>query len=263
MFKKVYVEITNNCNLNCDFCIKNSRKNKFMSKVELELILNKLKPYTKYLYFHILGEPLLHPNINEFINLAKLYGYNVNITTNGYLIDKIKDNENIYMMNISLHSYNNKYNIKIDDYLNNIFDSVDKLIENNTLINLRLWVSNNNEYIIDAINKRYNTFIKDEKCKIKDNLYLDIDKSFIWPDLNNNYYSDKGKCYGLITHFGILVDGTIIPCCLDSKGEINLGNIFDDDLEDIFNCDRCVSMVKGFRNNKKIEELCKHCKFLD
>ena len=263
MYKKVYVEITNNCNLNCDFCIKNSRINKFMSKDEFEIILNKLKPYTKYLYLHVLGEPLLHPKINEFINLANNYGYNINITTNGYLIDKIKDNDNIYMMNISLHSYNDKYNIDIDDYLNNIFDSVDKLLDNNTLINLRLWISNNNKYIIDCINKRYNTSIKEEKCKIKNNLYLDIDKSFIWPDLNNNYYSDKGKCYGLITHFGILVDGTIIPCCLDSKGEINLGNIFDDNLDKVLNSDRCISMITGFRNNKKCEELCKHCKFLD
>ena len=92
---------------------------------------------------------------------------------------------------------------------------------------------------------------------------MDIDKNFIWPDLNNNYYNDKGKCYGLITHFGILVDGTIIPCCLDSKGIINLGNIFNDDINSILNSNRCKNMVDNFRNDKKCEELCKHCKFLD
>lgn len=264
MYKKVYVEITNNCNLNCDFCIKNDRVHKFMQREEFEIILNKLKPYTKYLYFHVLGEPLLHPNINEFINLGKDRGYNINITTNGYLIDRIKDNKNIYMINISLHSYNSKYNINLDDYLGNIFTTVDKLLSNNTLVNFRLWISSkDNEYIIDSINKHYNTSIKQEKCKIIDNLYLDIDKTFIWPDLNNNYYSDKGKCYGLITHFGILVDGTIIPCCLDSKGVINLGNIFTDSLYNVLNSKRCMCMVEDFKNNKKHEELCKHCRFLD
>ena len=35
MYKKVYIEITNNCNLNCDFCIKNQRKNKFMRSLPL------------------------------------------------------------------------------------------------------------------------------------------------------------------------------------------------------------------------------------
>ena len=262
MYKKVYVEITNNCNLSCDFCIKNKRVRKFMSKDEFEIVLSKLKGITNYLYFHILGEPLIHPNINEFINIASK-DYKINITTNGYLIDRIKDNKNINMLNISLHSYDNKYNISLEKYLNNIFDTCDKLIENGTKINFRLWVDNKeNEKIIDYINSYYATNIKQEKCKIKDNLYLDISSYFIWPDLENNYYNEFGKCYGLIDHFGVLVDGTIIPCCLDSKGDINLGNIYKDNVLEVLNSDLCKQMIKGFKSNKKICELCKHCKFL-
>jgi len=263
MYKKVYVEITNNCNLSCDFCIKNQRKRKFMNEEEFKIILSKLKNVTNYLYFHVLGEPLLHPSINDFINLASK-DYKINITTNGYLIDKIKNNKNIYILNISLHSFNSKYNISLKEYLDNIFNTVDILLKNNTKINLRLWVDNKeNNNIINYINSYYKTNIKLEKCKIKDNLYLDISSYFIWPDLNNDYYSEVGKCYGLITHFGILVDGTIVPCCLDSKGDINLGNIFSDDIEKVLNKDICKEMINGFRNNKKIQELCKHCKFLD
>ena len=93
MYKKVYIEITNNCNLSCDFCIKNTRKNKFMNINDFEIILNKLKEHTNYLYFHVLGEPLIHPKINEFINLAKENNFNVNITTNGYLIKRISNNK--------------------------------------------------------------------------------------------------------------------------------------------------------------------------
>ncbi len=264
MYKKVYIEITNTCNLSCDFCIKNKRNNKFMSINEFEIILKKLKGLTNYLYFHILGEPLLHPKINELIDLATSYGYKINITTNGYLIDKIIDNKNINMINISLHSYNEKYNIPLDSYLSNIFKVVDNLINNNTLVNLRLWVNNKyNNDIIKQINEYYHTNIKLEKCTIKKNLYLDFNKNFIWPDLNNNYYNELGKCYGLITHFGILVDGTIIPCCLDSEGIINLGNIFNDNINEVLNSNRCINMINNFKNNKKVEELCKHCKFLD
>lgn len=264
MYKKVYIEITNTCNLSCDFCIKNKRNNKFMSINEFEIILKKLKGLTNYLYFHILGEPLLHPKINELIDLTTSYGYKINITTNGYLIDKIIDNKNINMINISLHSYNKKYNIPLDIYLSNIFKVVDNLINNNTLVNLRLWVNNKyNNDIIKQINEYYHTNIKLEKCTIKKNLYLDFNKNFIWPDLNNNYYNELGKCYGLITHFGILVDGTIIPCCLDSEGIINLGNIFNDNINEVLNSNRCINMINNFKNNKKVEELCKHCKFLD
>ena len=264
MYKKVYVEITNTCNLSCDFCIQNKRNNKFMSINEFEVILKKLKGLTNYLYFHVLGEPLLHPKINELIDLATTYNYKINITTNGYLINKIIDNKNINMINISLHSYNEKYNIPLDTYLTNIFKVVDNLIKNNTLVNLRLWVNNKyNNDIIKQINEYYHINIKLEKCTIKKNLYLDFNKSFIWPDLNNNYYSKSGKCYGLITHFGILVDGTIIPCCLDSEGIIKLGNIFNDNINEVLNSNRCINMVNNFKNNKKVEELCKHCKFLD
>ena len=264
MYKKVYIEITNTCNLSCDFCIKNKRNNKIMSINEFEIILKKLKGLTNYLYFHILGEPLLHPKINELIDLATSYGYKINITTNGYLIDKIIDNKNINMINISLHSYNEKYNIPLDIYLSNIFKVVDNLINNNTLVNLRLWVNNKyNNDIIKQINEYYHTNIKLEKYTIKKNLYLDFNKNFIWPDLNNNYYNELGKCYGLITHFGILVDGTIIPCCLDSEGIINLGNIFNDNINEVLNSNRCINMINNFKNNKKVEELCKHCKFLD
>lgn len=262
MYKKVYVEITNNCNLSCDFCIKNKRVRKFISKDEFLVILSKLKGITNYLYFHILGEPLLHPNINEFIDIAS-NDYKINITTNGYLIDRIKDNKNINMLNISLHSYDSKYNISLEKYLNNIFNICDKLIENGTKINFRLWVDNkDNNNIIDYINSYYETNIKLDKCKIKDNLYLDISSYFIWPDLNNDYYNEVGKCYGLIDHFGILVDGTIVPCCLDSKGDINLGNIYKDNVLEVLNSNLCRKMAEGFKNNKKICELCKHCKFL-
>ncbi len=264
MYKKIYVEITNACNLSCDFCIKNQRELKFMSEKEFKIILEKLKNHTKYLYFHVLGEPLMHPKINEFINLASL-SYKVNITTNGYLIEKIKNNKNIRQLNISLHSYNSKYNINLDDYLNHIFEVVDTL--ENTFISYRLWGNSSNvDKILNKLNEKYNTSLSKNSLKknnkLKDNIYLNKEGEFIWPSMNNNYYNENGKCYGLIDHIGVLVDGTIIPCCLDTLGIINLGNIFKDDISSLKDNKLCNEMVRGFKNNKKVHELCKKCKFL-
>lgn len=264
-FKKIYIEITNGCNLNCNFCIKNERTTKYISLDEFKKILDKIKDYTDYLYFHVLGEPLLHPNINELINIAS-DNFKVNITTNGYLIDRIKNNKNIRQLNISLHSFNDKYNVNIENYLNNIFDTIDTLVNNGTYISLRLWVKNKyNNIIVDYINKKYNANIDYslENNKVSKNIFIDKFHEFIWPDKKNNYYNEIGTCYGLIDHIGILVNGTIIPCCLDSRGEINLGNIYKEDLNDILKSDRVVRMVNGFKNNKKCEELCKHCKFIE
>ena len=264
MYKKIYLEITNNCNLSCDFCIKNKRVNKFMTFDEFKNILSKLDNHTKYLYFHVLGEPLLHPNINEFIDYAS-NNYKINITTNGYLIDRIKNNKNIRQLNISLHSFNDKYKTSLEDYMNKIFEVVD-ILKEYTYISYRFWLKDKNtNKILDMINKKYNVKLDINNIKnnstISKNIFISINEEFIWPDLNNNYYEENGTCYALRDHIGILVDGTIIPCCLDSKGIIDLGNIFKDNINDIINSKKYQNMLNGFKCNKKTEELCKKCKY--
>lgn len=210
-FKKIYIEITNHCNLSCDFCIQNKRKLKNITIEEFSNLLPKLENYTDYLYFHILGEPLIHPNINELIDIASQKFY-INITTNGYLINRIKANKNIRQLNISLHSYDPKYKILLTTYLNNIFTTIDQLIKNKY-----------SDEILNCINDYYKTSIvlTNKNQKIKDYLFISPSKTFIWPDLSNNYYNETGKCYALKDHIGILVDGTIVPCCLDTTGTIN------------------------------------------
>ena len=262
-FKKVYIEITNGCNLNCDFCIGNKRKVKFMTFSEFKIILSKIKPYTNYLYFHVLGEPLLHPDVVKFIKYAHDSGFNINITTNGYLIDKLKGIDFIRQINVSIHSFNSKYGVSFNDYINNVFDVIDSM--SNTYISLRLWVGENKNnlntilehYGISNIPGNFDGF------KLRDKVYLSKFHEFIWPSFNNNYYSEEGSCYGLIDHIGILSDGSIVPCCLDSNGSIFLGNIFSDSLDDILSSDRVKKIIDGFKGHYKCEEFCRHCKFLD
>ena len=264
--KKIYIEITNRCNLNCSFCIHNKRPFKDMTFDEYKMIINKIKNHTKEVYLHVLGEPLLHPNINEFIDYATNNGLLVNITTNGYLIKNILNNHNINRLNISMHSYQEQTNLSLNDYLDNIFLVIDKL-RSKTFCSIRLWVSNHHtKTMLNYINERYHTNIleihDDMKEKITNNLIIDTNHEFIWPNLNNHYYSESGTCRGLIDHIGILSDGTIIPCCLDSEGVIKLGNIYTNSLEEIYNKPIVTDMICGFKNNKKIHELCKHCYFL-
>lgn len=260
MYKKIYIEITNICNLNCSFCIKNKRPKKIMQLKEFAIILKKIKPHTNYLYFHVLGEPLMHPLINEFINLAS-QDFKINITTNGYLIDKIKNNKNIRQLNISLHSFQENNQISLEEYLNTIFLAVDRLKEK-TYISYRLWTHTPyKNKILSILEDKYHQKI-DKKMQLEENVFIDFEHSFIWPNLENEIIEEKGKCYALKDHIAILVDGTIIPCCLDSKGDINLGNIFTNSIDDIKSSSRYLKMLEGFRQNKKVEELCQRCNFL-
>ena len=262
MFKRIYVEITNNCNLNCSFCIGNNRTKKFIDMESFDILLDKVKGYTKYLYFHIMGEPLLHPKINELIDRASK-DFFINITTNGYLIDRIKNNKNIRQINISLHSYDEVNGVSFEKYMNNIFDTVDNLIESDTIIKYRLWVnSKSSEDIIFALRNKYEIdFDGKENTKLANSIYFEVAKEFEWPSFDNEFYSERGTCLGCRSHIGVLVDGTVVPCCLDSAGVINLGNIYNSELSDIINGKLFTEIKNGFLVDKKVHGLCRKCNF--
>lgn len=269
-YRKIYIEITNNCNLNCSFCSKVNRKKKYMSLEEYEKILNKIKDYTSYIYIHVKGEPLLHPKVIEMIKLAEQYKLKVNLTTNGVLFDKYAKElgqcTNLNKINFSLHSENNK-----DNYLDDIFGNI-KFLSKKTTVIYRLWTLKDNELdkksteIVDKIKDFYNLStetverIKKEKnIKIKSTIYVDKDNEFEWPTINS--HKSCGFCYALKTHIAILVDGTVVPCCLDSDGMINLGNIFDNSLEDIIDSEKYRKLKESFQKRKPIELLCQSCTF--
>ena len=268
-FKKIYIEITNICNLNCSFCSKVEKERRMLSTSEFKKIVEKIKDYTEYIYLHVKGEPLTHPNIIEFINIAKDNNLKVNLTTNGVLFPKYVEElakcTNLNKINFSLHSENN-----IPNYCEKIFDSVNKL--NNQTAIYRLWTLKENEIdekstiIVDKIKDYYKLddevverIKKENNIKINSTIYVDKDNEFIWPEIND--YQSDGYCYALKTQIAILSDGTVVPCCLDSNGQIELGNIFKDSVEEIINSERYQNLKKSFQDRKPCEELCKSCTF--
>lgn len=264
-FKKIYIEITNICNLTCSFCSKDNRVKESISIDNFEEILKKINNYTDYIYLHVKGEPLLHPELGKILDLASKYNKHVNITTNGTLLTEkveILKHMAVRQINISLHSENNK-----DKYLENINKTVENLKDK--IIVLRFWTLKDEKLpqIVSDVAKLYNipqdVVEKEKHVKIRENLFLDKAFEFDWPSLDNNYFNEIGTCYALKDQLAILVDGTVVPCCLDSCGIINLGNIYENNLEDIINSTRYQEMKKGFSNRKVTEELCKKCSFKD
>ncbi len=270
-FKKIYIEITNKCNLNCTFCSRTKKPFRELSIDEFKTIIDKIKDYTDYVYFHVQGEPLLHKNLKEFLDICEDNNIKVNITTNGTLINKyveiFNSSKSLRQINISLHSDNNK-----DNYLDEVFNSCKK-ISSNIYISYRIWNLNTlkpTKELVDVIDKlaeyydldedTKNRLLTDKSIKVDINRFVDKDNLFQWPDMNNSVETN-GKCYGLNTHIGILSDGTVVPCCLDANGVINLGNIFKETLEDILNKKMSTEIVEGFKNNKAIHPLCRKCDF--
>ncbi len=283
-FKKVYIEITNICNLQCEFCPKTNREQKFISTSEFSYILDEIKEFTDYIYFHVKGEPLLHPKIGELLDISYNKGFKVNITTNGTLLSKVKEKligkPALRQINISLHSFdgNNNRDTK-EKYLDNVFDFIESAkVDSSIIIALRLWnltrdnlvnqeIERNRE-ILNRIEKEFELSYKIEDTinpnkglKIADRIYLNQDSEFIWPDLNNEEFGSRGYCYGLRDQIGILADGTVIPCCLDGEGKIFLGNIYNTKLNEILSGSRAKEIYDGFSKRVVVEEMCKKCGF--
>lgn len=262
-FKKIYIEITNVCNLSCPFCLPTSRKKEYMSKENFEIILDKIKDYTDYIYLHVKGEPLMHPDINELIELAHQKGFQVNITTNGTLIDRLA-NKNIRQINYSLQSNDNLNHIR------EILRKIKKFTMGTSIyVSIRLWSdkSKTNNNIKRLLLEEFPSVEKIEdlqdKKTLSKNIFLSIEKEFEWPQLEVVNESSCGTCYALRDHIAILVDGSVVPCCLDNDGIINLGSIYHSDLQEILNTSKVKDMMNGFQNNLKTEDLCKKCNFKD
>ncbi len=280
-FKKIYIETTNICNLSCNFCPKTSRELGFMNVEEFTEIISKVKGYTNHIYLHLMGEPFLNKNLGSFLKVAKEANIKVNITTNGTLINNVKDvlidSGAVRQINISLHSFEaNENNIKFSDYLNNILEFIEEANEKSEIIcSLRLWnidteelKANNNlnleilKLIEDKLEVEFSikeALLDKRGIKLKERVYLNMAEKFSWPDSNISLISEEVFCYGLRDQIGILLDGTVVPCCLDSEGKIPLGNIFKDDLENIINSKRAIDIYDGFSQRRAVEELCKRC----
>ena len=267
-YSRVYVEITNLCNRKCSFCPGTVRAPRMMTPEEFELVVQKLTGITGYLYYHLMGEPLPHPKLPELIAIAKELGFKSQITTNGTLLGvrgQARIDAGVHKVNISVHSFEEGSNEDYVNYINSCLDFADRASRAGIIVVLRLW---NNGYdegrnisTLDLAKVRFPWAWKEEPkgIRIQHKLFLEHGDRFDWPDLSAEDGGDAVFCHGLRDHFGILSDGTVVPCCLDHNGDIALGNIFTQPVEEILQSPRVKAMQSGFSCRKASEELCRKC----
>lgn len=281
--KKVYVEITNVCNLDCNFCPKTTREKKFITPKEFAFVLEQIRPYTDHIYLHLMGEPLLHPQLDELLTISEEMGMQVNITTNGTLLYQKKElllaKKAVRQVNISLHSYEaNEQRHPLTVYVQEVLDFAKQCQQKTKIFcSIRLWnmdsevtIGENqlNHEILSMIEETFpqevdlkTQILSSHRLKLAPQVYLNMAEKFNWPKLDVEHYSENVFCYALRNQAGILVDGTVVPCCLDSQGIINLGNIYEQSFEQIMYSDRSRAIYEGFSKRVAVEELCKKCHY--
>lgn len=270
MFAKVYLEITNVCNLSCSFCAGNAREKRFLSADEFRFLAERLRPHTAFLYFHLMGEPLLHPLAGDFLEIARKLGFRVILTTNGTLIQKnadtLLDAPALFKVSLSLHAFEANGGADLNAYLADCADFADKASERGIITVFRLWNDGGenmcNAEILSFLRRRFdgewapNT----RGTRIRKKLFIETGEKFDWP-LHAKSSCEHVTCYGLKDHVGVLCDGTVVPCCLDYDGRLALGNLFDAPLKDILSSEKAVHFRKMLDEGRAPSELCRRCGF--
>ena len=268
-FHKIYLEISNICNLRCSFCPGTKRKAGALTEEAFSALLPKLRPWSDFLYFHLMGEPLCHPKLERFLTLSGEAGFRVILTTNGTLLKKQQDvlrhSPALHKINISLHAFEaNDLAMPFETYLHDCF-SFGKAMEGQKLVVYRLWnhggADAKNAEILSAMETFFPKPWTEERrgIRIGQRVYLEYGDKFDWPDLSAPDGGEQVFCYGLRDQIGVLWDGTVVPCCLDHEGDLALGNLFTEDLTQILESPRAKAIYEGFRNKKATEELCRKC----
>ncbi len=279
-FRKTYIEITNVCNRTCDFCPGTSRRPRFMERVLFQRILIQLRGISRLLLFHVMGEPLLHPELCVFLDLCAYHGYRVNLVTNGVLLPAaggaLFSKTALRQVSISLHHLAEQSAPRVlDAYFQGIKECIrEARLRPGLTVSLRLWnwrARGNTSFwddvlrriadMVSAPHTRLRALSEKKPLRLAEHLWLNCSPRFAWPSLDNQDYGTIGTCLGLREQVAILADGTVVPCCLDHDGVITLGNLASATLDQILSGTRAVALRKGFCKGAIVEELCKKCSF--
>lgn len=284
MIDRCYIEITNTCNLNCDFCPKHHRAKRQMTFEEFNLLTDKLRGKVCFLYFHLMGEPLLHPLLPEFITMAREKGFKTVLTSNGTLLHRAMNLLDTlpHKVQLSLHSHESNARGELAEYMDEVMSFSTQAAKRGTCVVLRLWNQGGRDQENEEVMRLIERYVpkpwheRSDGFRLCDNLYLEFDRKFQWPDVKEGKIETKDAsdsavtekaegtkpqlfCKALLKQIGVLVDGSLVPCCLDHNGDVVLGNLFQQSLEEILASPRAQALVEGFRHHIASESLCQNC----
>lgn len=281
-FKKLYLEITNICNLQCSFCPVVERDDKSLGQNQLESYFQKIAGWAERVCLHVMGEPTSHPEFPAFTETAREYAIDLEITTNGILLsEKVRQgllNPAVRQINFSLQSFFDNFPSKDPSrYLSQIFTFAKTAQERrpDLYINFRLWNLGSvddkdvTEFVLKQIEAAFPVKINRtvdpgfrKSKRVAGRIYLHFDSRFQWPSPKGPVLASKGRCHGAVSHLAIHANGDVVPCCLDKEANIKLGNLQEQNLSEIVASDRYKNMFEGFQRGELIEDLCRRCSYI-
>lgn len=239
-----------------------------MTTAIFEHVLTEIAPYGDHLYFHVKGEPTLHPDLEHFLDRAFQKQKKVHLVTNGTLLQHLDFDLGAHpalaSLVISLHSLQELPEIAQDAILGDLTQFITQNRQRPFTLYLRLWNHNNGRlvtWLSELVGSQVTYTPSKQRQRLMDNLVLDTDQTFDWPDLSHPEVTRHGTCYGGLKMMAILSDGTITPCCLDHNGHMALGNLLTTSLTDLINQPRYRNFRRQLEQGYFAETLCQRCTF--
>ena len=272
MFKKAYLEITNVCNLSCSFCPGTARAPRFLPPEDFAVLAGRLQGHAQFLYLHLMGEPLLHPQLPQLLETARALGFRVIVTTNGTLLPRtgaaLLDCPALYRVNVSLHAHEaNEAMPALPDYIEGCAAFAASAAARGVRCTLRLWNGSGqqaqNAEIVRLLEQRFPAPwpLRGDDRMLCEGVYLQRAERFDWPVQGADDLGQACFCRGLRDQVGVLCDGTVVPCCLDSEGVLRLGNLFEQTLDEILAGPRARASYEGFSRRQAVEPQCRRCAY--
>lgn len=268
-FDKIYVELSDICGLKCQFCPSTKGVRGIMPLDLFSKIALECAKFTKLITFHILGDPLKIKNLKEYLLVAKKYNLKVEITTSGIYVDEFDFllESPIKQINFSLDAIMEvESKVFRDIAFNKIFEfcRYKDSSNNDIFINLRIQnrIDSKTLELKDILKQEFDLVDLNSNVRVGKKTIIVFRNPFLWNSNDNKSDTNNtGFCYGLISHFGILSNGDVVPCCIDAGGDIVLGNLKSQSLNDILYGNRALDMRNGFKNKVIIEQKCLRCDY--
>ncbi|WP_283492089.1 radical SAM/SPASM domain-containing protein [Helicobacter pylori] len=276
-FKKIYIELSDICGLQCSFC-PNPKNIRGVMPLELfEKICKEAAPLTPIITFHVLGDPCKLKNLNHYLSTAKRFSLKVDLVTSGAYLHNFETllQDAIYQISISLDAGLDNHNkLNQHRYIQKILEFCRYKCEKNSEVFLNLRIQDST---LEKHQNLIKPFLESFECVSLETLksqgrvrlfkksFLNIQKTFKWPNLNaQNPLNQESKipyCYGLIKQIAILSNGVVVPCCMDTQAHINLGDLNHTPLKDILNSQKAMAIKTHFLKGEALELLCKNCSY--
>ncbi|GAA7511895.1 radical SAM/SPASM domain-containing protein [Helicobacter pylori] len=276
-FKKIYIELSDICGLQCSFC-PNPKNIRGVMPLELfEKVCKEAAPLTPIITLHVLGDPCKLKNLNRYLNAAKRFSLKVDLVTSGAYLHNFETllQDAIYQISISLDAGLDNHNkLNQHRYIQKILEFCRYKCEKNSEVFLNLRIQDGT---LDKHQNLIKPFLESFECVSLEGLksqsrvrlfkksFLNIQKTFKWPNLNaQNPLNQESKipyCYGLIKQIAILSNGVVVPCCMDTQAHISLGDLNHTPLKNILNSQKAMAIKTHFLKGEALELLCKNCSY--